>query len=389
MKTTNKDNKGKTRKSKDILVSDCIFPFKYKSKIYNSCVPDKTGEWCATQISKRQTKTKWAYCKNSKQKKTISKKKFIVKTDKKVKTNKTNCDSKNWKSMWGIKSNGLMLAHTYKDPKTGKIKKTPKGFPQAPNGWYLSEKFDGYRCLWDGKNFYSRGGNIFVTPEWFKAYMPPGIPLDGELYLGRENFEKCGIFRKKKPDNAEWIKWNVKYLIFDSPNCPGGFEKRIQFLEKIIADRCKCNKKKLKIPSNVNCPLILAKQIKVKNEAEVEKYFKNLVKKGAEGVMLRAPNSLYETKRSAFLLKVKQFFDDECKIVGYQEGSGKYSGMLGSFKCELVKNPKIKFTISGINDTIRKNYKKTHPIGTIVTFTYMGTSSKGIPRHPNYLRIRK
>ena len=62
--------------------------------------------------------------------------------------------------------------------------------------------------------------------------------------------------------------------------------------------------------------------------------------------------------------------------------------MLGAFKCQMVKNPKIEFTISGMNDTIRKDYLKTHPIGTIVTFTYMGLSVKGVPRHPNYLRIR-
>ena len=35
--------------------------------------------------------------------------------------------------------------------------------------------------------------------------------------------------------------------------------------------------------------------------------------------------------------------------------------MLGAFECELLKNKKIKFTISGMNDNIRENYKKTHP----------------------------
>lgn len=62
--------------------------------------------------------------------------------------------------------------------------------------------------------------------------------------------------------------------------------------------------------------------------------------------------------------------------------------MLGAFNCELVKNKKINFTISGMDDTIRQNYKTTHPLGTIVTFTYMGLSEKGVPRHPNYLRKR-
>ena len=132
----------------------------------------------------------------------------------------------------------------------------------------------------------------------------------------------------------------------------------------------------------------MTKQVKVKTEADVYKHFDKLVSKGAEGVMLRAPNSPYDKKRSNYLLKVKQLFDAECKIIGYKAGSGKYANMLGAFECQLVKNKNIKFTISGMDDSIRQNYKKTHPIGTIVTFTYMGLTEKGVPRHPNYLRKR-
>ena len=55
--------------------------------------------------------------------------------------------------------------------------------------------------------------------------------------------------------------------------------------------------------------------------------------------------------------------------------------MLGAFNCELVKDTKIKFDISGMDDETRKNYKKTHKIGTIVTFTFMGLSNSGIPAH--------
>ena len=117
--------------------------------------------------------------------------------------------------------------------------------------------------------------------------------------------------------------------------------------------------------------------------------FEALVKKGAEGVMIRAPGSPYDPKRSAHLLKVKQLYDDECRIIGYKKGTGKYANMLGAFECELVKNKNIKFTLSGMDDSIRQNYKKTHPIGTIITFTYIGTTENGVPRHPNYLRIRK
>ena len=289
--------------------------------------------------------------------------------------------------MWDVKKQGVMLAHTFKDPKTGKIKNPPKGTSKAPDGWYLSEKYDGYRAIWNGKDFVSRAGNIFATPEWFRMWMPPSIVLDGELFLGRECFEDCGLFRKKTPNDEEWLKSNVKYQVFDCPGHPGLFEERQKYIKDLIQKRCQCNVTAGTIKTS--CPMILTSQIKVKNEADVMKRFNALVKKGAEGVMLRAPASPYEAKRTSYLLKVKQLFDAECRIIGYKPGTGKYKNMLGAFNCELVKDTKIKFDISGMDDETRKNYKKTHKIGTIVTFTYMGLSNSGIPRHPVYQRIRK
>ena len=283
--------------------------------------------------------------------------------------------------VWNVRSHGVMLAHTYKDARTGKISTPPKGVPTAPNGWFLSEKYDGYRSIWNGKNFVSRTGNIFHAPESFKKWMPPGIALDGELYIGRELFEKHGIIRKKTPTPGSWEKAGVKFQIFDSPTLTGNFEERQEKLKQLVKNSCKIAKSE--------CPLRMVKQIKIKDEKQLYKVFDKLTSEGAEGVMLRAPGSMYESTRSRSLLKVKQLFDEECKIIGYKPGTGKYKGMLGAFNCRLMKNPKITFTISGMDDKIRKNYKKTHPLGTIVTFTYMGLSASGVPRHPNYLRIRK
>ena len=282
---------------------------------------------------------------------------------------------------YNVKEKGVMLAHVYKDA-NNKIKTPPKGFPIAPDGWWLSEKFDGYRAIWDGKDFRSRNNNIFEAPTWFKDWLPASISLDGELFLGRESFEECGLFRRKVPDDDQWRHAQVKYQIFDSPSAKGTFEERLAFIGNLIKQKCKCVKTK------DPCPLILAKQTKVKNEEHVMEIYGTLLEKGAEGVMLRSPGSPYEPKRSSHLLKVKPHFDEECRIIGYKDGTGKYIGKLGAFKCELVKNNKIKFDTSGMNDEIRNNYKTTHPIGTIITFVHMGIMKSGAPRHPNYLRKR-
>ena len=54
-------------------------------------------------------------------------------------------------------------------------------------GWWMSEKLDGVRAYWDGKQFLSRLGNIYHAPDWFVAGLP-NVPLDGELWIARRAF---------------------------------------------------------------------------------------------------------------------------------------------------------------------------------------------------------
>lgn len=56
-------------------------------------------------------------------------------------------------------------------------------------GWWMSEKLDGVRADWDGKQFISRLGNVFVAPDWFKEGLPE-TPLDGELWVARKEFQR-------------------------------------------------------------------------------------------------------------------------------------------------------------------------------------------------------
>ena len=86
-----------------------------------------------------------------------------------------------------------------------------KSLAVNPVGWWASEKFDGYRALWNGSEFISRSGKSYNVPIWFSYFMPPDTALDGELWMGRCKFNECGIFRKNKPIDREWIDGLVKY----------------------------------------------------------------------------------------------------------------------------------------------------------------------------------
>ena len=57
------------------------------------------------------------------------------------------------------------------------------------NGWWMSEKLDGVRGYWTGKEMISRSGNPFRVPEWFTRNFPL-TPLDGELWIGQRQFFK-------------------------------------------------------------------------------------------------------------------------------------------------------------------------------------------------------
>lgn len=59
------NSKGKSRKFKKIVPGKCIFPVRFKGKIFNECINGHTGKWCATKLTKKGTTDTWAYCVDS------------------------------------------------------------------------------------------------------------------------------------------------------------------------------------------------------------------------------------------------------------------------------------------------------------------------------------
>ena len=86
--------------------------------------------------------------------------------------------------------------------------------------------------------------------------------------------------------------------------------------------------------------------------------------------------------------KIKPVYDDECIIVGYNPGTGKYERKIRFIYMCFKKNKNVKFKLSGMTDEVRTNYQTTHPIGTVVTFQYNELTKTGAPRFGRYLRIR-
>src|SRR5207248_11450490 len=98
-------------------------------------------------------------------------------------------------------------------------------------GWWMSEKLDGVRAYWDGKQFIPRLGNRYHAPDWFVAGLPD-VPLDGELWLGRKMFQRAVSIVRRQDKSDHWKE--IRFLVFDAPAIDAEFEKRLEFVRKSI-----------------------------------------------------------------------------------------------------------------------------------------------------------
>ena len=136
----------------------------------------------------------------------------------------------------------------------------------------------------------------------------------------------------------------------------------------------------------------VVEQKKIKNKEHMYDIHNELVSQGAEGTIIRKPNSYYENKRSNTLLKLKNFYDDEVKVIGYELGEGRNLNRLGALNVKWV-NPNLGTNVfnvgSGFTDYDRINYKTLFPLNTIITIKYfeIDNNSKR-PRFPTFWRIK-
>ncbi len=279
---------------------------------------------------------------------------------------------------WWSAVGSVALAQPLKSDKAALLLLEPRHSEQGGNGWLMSEKLDGVRAYWDGKQLMSRNGKAFAAPDWFVRDFPP-FELDGELWLGRNAFaETVSITNKKSPHTA-WK--NLHYQVFEVPNQPGGLLQRLAVLQRYLS-------------ASSSSVIQIIQQIPVKSKQQLHQYHAQVIALGGEGVVIRDPNESYHTGRSSTALKLKQKQDAECHVVGYIEGKGKYQGQVGSLKCQIhtgqfkhLNNQKSRVIRigSGLTDKQRQNPPQ---VGSLITFQYMGLTKNGLPRFPVFLRER-
>lgn len=237
-----------------------------------------------------------------------------------------------------------------------------------PTLYLVSEKYDGVRALWDGTRLRFRSGRTVAAPAWFTAKLP-ALALDGELWLGRGQFDTLsGIVRRAQPVDAQWQQ--VKFMVFEMPQAAGTFAQRAAQLQSVVRQAA--------------WPALQAvEQFTLANPAQLQARLNSTVQAGGEGLMLHLAGAAVVDGRSDVLLKLKPVQDDEAVVVAHIAGKGKYRGVLGALEVQAANGQRFKLG-TGLSDAQRQ---QPPALGSTVTYRYRSVTPAGKPRFASFLRV--
>lgn len=289
------------------------------------------------------------------------------------------------------------------------------GRPEMSGLKRLEPKLDGVRVLMfvypsKGGNThvisYSRNGKMFENfnhiekqigevalkmSKRFRAWGTPGFVLDGEV-VGNSFQELMRQARRKENVQAEDSVFHIFDLIPMEDFRRGYFNaqlyKRVEVLNSLsdIFDTL----------DNVELlPHIEVDLDTDKGKKTLDKYAKDMVAKGYEGIMIKSLGAPYECKRNKFWLKWKPTLTVDLQVIGVEEGTGRNQGRLGALVCHGVDYEK-EITVnvgSGFSDGDRDDYwtnanqvigRTAEILCDVITQNQDGTYSLRFPRFKTF-----
>lgn len=246
---------------------------------------------------------------------------------------------------------------------------------------YDQPKFDGHRCiavidksgkakLWTrSRKPITSMGHIIKELERMKL---SDVTLDGELYNHdyKDRFEELTSFiRDSSTKPGAHV---VEYHVYDVVS-PESQELRIKFLDDL----------------SMASPVMRVMTLKADSEDELMAHFALFMSMGYEGAMARNAAGLYVNKRSKDLLKIKQFMDEEFKVIGVEEGRGKLAGH-GIFVCQTEGGETFKAKMMGDTADLKQYWDTPKlAVGRYLTVKFQGyTKKNNVPRFPVAMRFR-
>lgn len=248
--------------------------------------------------------------------------------------------------------------------------------------YLVSEKLDGLRGYWTGEKLISKNQNKYNPPKEFLKGFPP-FEIDGELYCGKE-------FEKTLSDIRSGAFKCAKLYVFEVPNQKGNLEQRLQVLKDYLA-------------KNPNENIKIIPQLHFKNKKEFYKYFDELTKNGAEGVVLHKKDTEFSTKKGDNIIKFKKYHKSSCKITKINYTNELLKNYECNFEIKNVKNALItneqkklyeKLKNNNYNIKIGSGFSKTHrqnplKIGLEIEFKYYKISKNLKPIHAVFMNVKE
>lgn len=246
---------------------------------------------------------------------------------------------------------------------------------------FAQPKLDGHRALFKNGVLYSRQGKVLDLPHIVEAIEAAEIGhlhLDGELYLhGKSLQELSKLIKKHRPETLD-----LEYHIYDHMDSTP-FCDRITNLASTLP----------RWPATTRLKAV--ETVPVTNLGELMELHQGYREAGYEGTMLRFGRDGYQDgKRSRSLLKLKEFHDEEFKIVGFNQGKP-YITDRGTFDVPVwicKTNTGGTFTVTAAGTMEEKNdqwVNREKYIGRLLTVKYHYLSADGIPQLPVALRFHE
>lgn len=248
---------------------------------------------------------------------------------------------------------------------------------------FAQTKMDGMRALIVVKNdevvVYSRNGKIMEgLGEHFKPIVcHNNIVYDGELSVlddaGKPLSRKAGngILHKAvvgtiSPEEIARIRitlWDIIQIVsWENGHDSTPYHARLHELNAI--------------PSSDLHTIV--DTVEVENLEHAENVFKQKLDAGEEGIILKNLDHPWENKRSTQIVKMKEVIETDLKIVGFAEGTGKASKMLGALQCSN-KDGSIKVDVgTGFTDEQRINIwgRQDELLNTVITVKNNGVITR-------------
>jgi DNA ligase-1 len=219
-----------------------------------------------------------------------------------------------------------------------------------------------------------------------------GFVLDGEV-IGNTFQELMRQARRKTDVQATDSVFNIFDIIpiddFRRGHWNAQLRKRIDTLEKMrhVVDD---------MPNVELLPHIMVDLDTAAGKDQLERYAKDMVNQGFEGIMIKDVEAPYECKRNTFWMKWKPTITVDLEVIGVEEGTGRNMGRVGALVCAGVDDGKeIHVNVgSGFSDTDRDNLwadrnlvigRTCEILCDVITQNQDGTYSL---RFPRFIRFR-